>query len=198
MTKQNKVFYIILFILFMSVYAFSSVSLLLNESFVLFIAFSMVLLLLLGNKNMKVGVSKEEFKFEETVRFLILLKNWNRALIRLVDIKMYHYLMLVDALHKYQVSWLSSNINKVQNSQYLDMKRDVLKRLNILSSRKKSNVFSYNTIQYLPLGSHFVTSTEGYKLTGPALYSKYTRDFISTGKLPVEEAEDLQYNIVKE
>jgi len=155
---MKNIFKIILILLFLSIYASLSTSLLHTESFVLFISFALVLIVVLGNKNLQASVSKEDFKFEETVRFLILLKNWNRALIRLVDIKMYHFLMLVIELNKYQISWLNNNISKVQRSQYLALKKIVNKRLAILSARKKANVFSYNTIKYLPLSMDFVAT----------------------------------------
>lgn len=155
MTNKTT-FKIILVILFLAVYAALSTSLLHTESFVLFISFSLVLLVVLGNKDLQAKVSKEEFKFEETVRFLVLLKNWNRALIRLVDIKMYHFLVLVVELSKYQINWLNNNMSKVQHSQYLSLKKSVSKRLSVLSARKKANVFSYETIKYLPLSTDFV------------------------------------------
>lgn len=96
----------LIILLFIATYFISSVSVLFTESSVLFISFFLVFILVIGNVNLKLGVSKEEFRYEETVRFLILMKNWNRALIRLTDIKIYNFLLLAQALQQYEGNWL--------------------------------------------------------------------------------------------
>src|SRR4051812_41881657 len=107
-------FYIFLIILFLSTYFFQFISLLYTESFILGIAFFTIFFWVLSQTSLKINYHKEDFKWNETMMFYIIIKNWNRALIRDINIKIFNYLILAIEIQKYEIMWVKRNINKLE------------------------------------------------------------------------------------
>jgi hypothetical protein len=143
-------FYILLIVLFFSSYMLNVTSLLYTESFILFLAFFTIFFYILNNTSYKVQYSKEDFKWNETIRFYIVLKNWHRFMIRDRSVKIINYLRLVIQIKKYESLWLKRNIDKLNKRDAIYFQNLALLRLNILRQYRKSTLGS-NPINYFSL-----------------------------------------------
>jgi hypothetical protein len=144
------IFYTFLIILFLSSYMLNITSLLYTESFILFLAFFTIFFYIATNTSYQIKYSKEDFKWNETIRFYIVLKNWNRFLIRDRNVKIINYLKLVIQIKKYEILWLRKNIDKLEKRDAIYFKTLALLRLNILRQYRKSTIGS-NPINYFSL-----------------------------------------------
>jgi hypothetical protein len=143
-------YYIILLILFLSSYMLNVLSLLYTESFVLFLAFFTTLFYVLNNTSYKIHYSKEDFKWNETIRFYIVLKNWHRFVIRDRSVKIFNYLVLLIQTKKYENLWLKRNIENVSKRDLIYFHNVTLMRLNILRQYRKATM-GLNPINYFSL-----------------------------------------------
>lgn len=143
-------YYIILLILFLSSYMLDVVSLLYTESFVLFLAFFTTFFYVLNNISYKIHYSKEDFKWNETIRFYIVLKNWHRFVVRDRSVKIFNYLVLLVQTKKYENLWLKRNIEKVIKRDKIYFQNVTIMRLNILRQYRKSAT-GLNPINYFSL-----------------------------------------------
>lgn len=143
-------FYLLIIILFLSSYMLNITSLLYTESFILFLAFFTIFFYIANNTSYQVKYSKEDFKWNETIRFYIVLKNWHRFLIRDRNVKIINYLKLIIQIKKYETLWLKKNIDKLEKRDAIYFKNLALLRLNILRQYRKSTIGS-NPINYFSL-----------------------------------------------
>jgi hypothetical protein len=125
-------------------------SLLYTESFVLFLAFFTTLFYVLNNTSYKIHYSKEDFKWNETIRFYIVLKNWHRFVIRDRSVKIFNYLVLLIQTKKYENLWLKRNIENVSKRDLIYFHNVTLMRLNILRQYRKATM-GLNPINYFSL-----------------------------------------------
>lgn len=139
--------YFLLLILSLFTYFFNTYSLFQTESFILFLAFFIILILLLSNKNIKINYSKDHFKWYETILFYTHFKTWHRNLIRDKNIKINNYLLLIIEIQKYQIKWIKRNINKIKKRDINSIIKIILKRLEIFKDYKKQ--ISNKTIKVL-------------------------------------------------
>lgn len=148
---KTRYFLFILLILF--TYTISISSVLYTESFVLFLAFLCIFLTYIRYWNPV--YDKNDVKWNQTVLFFFVLKNWNRSLKRDTDIRIANFLLLVLQMQKYEIEWIRKNMNQILNRDYLLLKKSTIRRLEILSFYKKqmkleTGVFG---LRRLPLGN---------------------------------------------
>jgi len=131
--KRNTIF---LFILFLFTYLLSTISVLYTESFILFLAGMVIFILIICNSGFKFNYNKEDFKWNETILFYLIMKNWNRSLIRDNNIKMANFLLLSIQIQKYEIEWMKRNLEKIINKDYVVLTQITARRLEILASYK--------------------------------------------------------------
>jgi hypothetical protein len=148
---------IILFfiILFSTTYLISTSSVLYTESFILFIAAMVIFLLIISTKEFTFNYNKDDFKWNETILFYIILKNWHRSLIRDNNIKIANFLLLSIQIQKYEIEWLKKNLNKITKRDYILLTQTTLRRLEILSYYKnlmksESKIFGLRRLSIVP------------------------------------------------
>lgn len=145
--------YILLILLVLFTYTVNISSVLYTESFVLFLAFLCIFLTYIRYWNPV--YEKNDMKWNQTVLFFFVLKNWNRSLKRDTDIRIANFLLLVIQMQKYEIEWIKKNMNQIIKRDYSLLKQNTIRRLEILSFYKKqmkieTSVFG---LRRLPLGS---------------------------------------------
>ena len=144
---------ILIFILFLFTYLVNTTSVLYTETFVLFLAFLCILLTYVRYQNPV--YNKNDMKWNQTVLFYFVLKNWNRSLKRDVDIRIANFLLLTLQMQKYEIEWIKKNMNQIIKRDYILLKQSTIRRLEILAFYKKqmkleTKVFG---LRRLPLGN---------------------------------------------
>lgn len=144
---------ILIFILFLFTYLVNTTSVLYTESFVLFLAFLCIFLTYVRYQNPV--YNKNDAKWNQTVLFYFVLKNWNRSLKRDVDIRVANFLLLTLQMQKYEIEWIKKNMNQIIKRDYILLKQSTIRRLEILAFYKKqmkleTKVFG---LRRLPLGN---------------------------------------------
>ncbi len=148
-----KIRYILVLLLVLFTYMVNISSVLYTESFVLFLAFLCIFLTYVRYWNPV--YEKNDIKWNQTVLFFFVLKNWNRSLKRDTDIRIANFLLLVLQMQKYEIEWIKNNMNKIIKRDYSLLKQSTIRRLEILSFYKKqmkleTSVFG---LRRLPLGN---------------------------------------------
>jgi len=143
-------FYVVLLIIFLSSYILNIVSLLYTESFILFLAFFTIFFFVINNSIYKINYSKEDFKWNEIIKFYIILKNWHRFIIRDKNVKIISYLKLLVQIKKYEILWLNKNIERLSKRDILYFENIALVRLSILHQYRKATLGT-NPINYFSL-----------------------------------------------
>lgn len=144
---------ILILILFLFTYLVNVTSVLYTESFVLFLAFLCIFLTYIRYWNPV--YNKNDMKWNQTVLFYFVLKNWNRSLKRDVDIRIANFLLLTLQMQKYEIEWIKKNMNQIIKRDYILLKQSTIRRLEILAFYKKqmkleTKVFG---LRRLPLGN---------------------------------------------
>jgi len=147
-----KTRYILIFLLVLFTYFVNISSVLYTETFVLFLAFLCIFLTYVTYWNPT--YNKEDTKWNQTVLFYFVLKNWNRSLKRDTDIRIANFLLLALQMQKYEIEWIKRNMDKIIKRDYILLKQSTIRRLEILSFYKKqmkleTRVFG---LRRLPLG----------------------------------------------
>lgn len=148
-TRHILILLIVLFTYFVSI-----TSLLQTESFILFLAFLCILIMYFrywGSTH-----KKSDVKWNNTMLFYFVLKNWNRSLKRDTDMRIAHFLLLSLEMQKYEIEWIKRNMDKITRRDYILLKKTTLRRLEILAFYKKqmkleTSVFG---LRRLPLGNY--------------------------------------------
>ncbi len=148
-----KTRYILVLLLVIFTYMVNISSVLYTESFVLFLAFLCIFLTYIRYWNPV--YEKNDIKWNQTVLFFFILKNWNRSLKRDTDIRIANFLLLVLQMQKYEIEWIKNNMNRIIKRDYSLLKQSTIRRLEILSFYKKqmkleTSVFG---LRRLPLGN---------------------------------------------
>jgi hypothetical protein len=143
-------FYLLIILVFISSYMLNIISFFYTESFILFLAFFTIFFFFINNINYTIQYSKEDFKWNETIRFYIVLKNWHRFMIRDKNVKTINYLKLVIQIKKFEGLWLKKNVEKIGKRDIVYFKSLALLRLNILKQARKSTLI-LNPINYFSL-----------------------------------------------
>jgi len=148
-----KTRYFLIFLLILFTYFVNISSVLYTETFVLFLAFLCIFLTYVTYWNP--SYNKEDAKWNQTVLFYFVLKNWNRSLKRDTDIRIANFLLLALQMQKYEIEWIKRNMDKIIKRDYILLKQSTIRRLEILSFYKKqmkleTRVFG---LRRLPLGN---------------------------------------------
>jgi hypothetical protein len=160
---KNKIFFFIF--LFITTYLLGSTSVLYTESFILFLASMVIFLLFISTKEFTFNYNKDDFKWNETILFYIILKNWHRSLIRDNNIKIANFLLLSLQIQKYEIEWLKKNLDKITKRDYLLLTQTTLRRLEILSNYKnlmksESKVFGLRRLPIVPIISSYTKKND--------------------------------------
>jgi hypothetical protein len=170
---------IIVLIIFLSTYALSTISVLYTESFILFLSAMVIFIVIMCTSGFTFNYNKDDFKWNETIRFYLSLKNWHRAIIRDYNIKMVNFLLLSIQIQKYEIEWLKRNIEKITRRDYILLTNTTLKRLEILSYYKnlmksESTVSGLRRLPIIPAISSFTKKNEIYEKEN--LYEKQLKE----------------------
>jgi len=149
-----KARYIIIILLVLFSYFINMSSVLYTESFILFLAFLCILTMYL--KYWYPTLSKNDAKWNNTMLFYFILKNWNRSLKRDTDIRIANFILLSLQMQKYEIEWIQRNMDKIKKRDYIILKQSTIRRLEILAFYKKqmkleTGVFG---LRRLPLGNY--------------------------------------------
>lgn len=149
-----KIRYMIIVLLVLFTYFINITSVLYTESFILFLAFLCILIMYL--KYWNPVLNKNDAKWNNTMLFYFILKNWNRSLRRDTDIRIAYFLLLSLQIQKYEIEWVRRNLDKIVKRDYILLKQSTIRRLEILALYKKrikseTSVFG---LRRLPLGNY--------------------------------------------
>ncbi|MFN4151784.1 MAG: hypothetical protein ACK4IX_12650 [Candidatus Sericytochromatia bacterium] len=149
-----KTRYILVILLILFTYLVNITSVLYTESFILFLAFLCILLTYLTYWNP--SYKKNDAKWNNTMLFYFILKNWNRSLKRDTDIRIAHFLLLSLQMQKYEIRWMKRNMDKIVKRDYILIKHSTLRRLEILVFFKKQMKLENKIVglRRLPLGDY--------------------------------------------
>jgi hypothetical protein len=140
---------------FLATYLLSTMSVLYTETFVLFIAVLFIILLWLFTNGIKFEFQDDDFRWNETILFYTILKNWHRSIMRDADIRIVHFLLLFIQIQKYEIDWMKKNIDKINKRDYQLIQAIALRRLEMLALYK--NIIKTETsifgVRRLPLAS---------------------------------------------
>lgn len=152
-----KTRYIIFSLIFLFTYLLSIMSVLYTESFILFLAcLCIVIRLFISKKGLFFDYKKDDTRWNETILFYLVFKNWNRSLMRDNNIRIANFLLLSLQMQKYEIEWIKKNLNNIVRRDHILLKQTTLRRLEILVFYKKlikleTGVFG---LRRLPLGNN--------------------------------------------
>jgi hypothetical protein len=154
-------------IIFLFTYLMSVSSLLYTESFILFIASFIIFMRFVPEKYGLVWYRKKtDFRWNELIKFYLVMKTWHRCMMRDTNIKIMNFLSLFLQIKKYEIEFIKKNIDKINNRDYIELKKTMLERLNILMMFKKI-IKSNNSIaglKRLPLTTEEIPNNKNIDL----------------------------------
>lgn len=113
-----------IFLSLLFLYFLNTVLLFQTQSMIVFFGF-FIFLLLIKRIYGKITTGFSSFYFQpvewrEAIRFFVILKNWNMFYIRMIDVKMYNFAMIVVFIKKSVLSFLEGQIRifKLKHIQY--------------------------------------------------------------------------------
>jgi hypothetical protein len=131
-----KIKYCIYILFFLVTYLLSITSVLYTETFILLLSVSLLFIWWLCEAGLRFEYQDEDVKWNETILFYIILKNWHRSIMRDTDIRMIHFLLLFIQLQKYEIELMKRNIKKINKRDNSIIQSITLRRLEILASYK--------------------------------------------------------------
>lgn len=148
-----KIRYILILLLVLFTYFINITSVLQTESIILFLAF--LFIFSMYTIYITPTYRNHDAKWNNTVLFYFILKNWNRSLKRDTDIRIANFLLLALQMQKYEIEWIKRNMDKIVRRDYILLKQSTIRRLEILAFYKKqmkleTGVFG---LRRLPLGN---------------------------------------------
>jgi hypothetical protein len=149
-----KIKHYIYLIIFLATYLLSITSVLYTETLILLSAVAFIFILWITTHVIKFEIQEDDFKWNETILFYIILKNWHRSIMRDTDIRIVNFLLLFVQIQKYEIEWMKKNIEKVNKRDYM-----LIQGLEILASYK--NIIKTETsvfgLRRLPLTAEILS-----------------------------------------
>jgi len=129
---------------------FNYFSLFYSESFVLFIAFFLIVIYL-SKKFNNVEISNEEIRWNELYRFYICIKTFHRLLIRDTNARMYYFADFALQIKKFQYQWIKKHYHYAVRRDTILVHKTMDRRLAGLCKLKDKYTNRNTVIQYIPI-----------------------------------------------